>query len=215
MFAAGTETTATTLRWALLFLARYQDVQQKVAEEIISQVGSNIHPQWSDRSKLPWVEATILEIQRLSHTVPIVGREAVEDVVVLGYNIPAGTSVFGHTKAIHLDPKYFPEPEEFKPQRWLDDQNRVKRVDQFVPFGAGKFLLMIVGNSLLFRWTFVQGKRICLGESLARMEIFLFFSALFQQFHFTLAPEYKDEGIHEAITLQPRNVTVIATSRHT
>jgi len=67
-----------------------------------------------------------------------VGREAAEDAVVLGYNIPKGTTTFGHTKAIHLDPKYFPQPEEFRPERWLDEENRVKRIDQFVPFGAGE-----------------------------------------------------------------------------
>ncbi|XP_014674453.1 PREDICTED: cytochrome P450 2C25-like [Priapulus caudatus] len=116
LFGAGSETTSTTLRWALLFLVKHPDVYKKVQAEIDDVIGRGRLPSMSDKAKMTYTEATIFEIQRLGNIVPLsIPHVCTEAFELNGYNIPAETRVLGNLTAIMMDPAYFPDPERFNP----------------------------------------------------------------------------------------------------
>ncbi|XP_014673139.1 PREDICTED: cytochrome P450 2C23-like [Priapulus caudatus] len=170
LFAAGTETTATTLRWSLLYMTYYPHVAKKVQEEIDAVIGRGRLPSMKDKPNMPYTEATILELQRLAHVVPLAIPHAItkENTTLRGYQIPNGTMVFANLYAVHRDPKRFPEPDVMKPERFLDENGKLSNSEHLIPFSIG--------------W------RVCLGEMLAKMELFLFFTAFLQNFDI-LPPE--------------------------
>ncbi|XP_071511308.1 cytochrome P450 2J2-like [Diadema antillarum] len=169
-FAAGLETTSVTLSWIILYMITNQDLQQKVQAELDNVVGRGRQPTLSDRENLPFCEATILEVMRLSPILPnLVPHKTSCDVSLSGYTIPKGTIVIPNIWAVHHDSKEWINPEEFKPQRFLsDDGKTVVKSDAWMPFGVGR--------------------RECLGFQLAKMELFLFFTNLFQRFVFRIPP---------------------------
>nr|AKH03504.1 cytochrome P450 3037B1 [Paracyclopina nana] len=169
LFAAGSETTATTLSWAVLYMILYPDVQAKVYKEI-SEVLGDREPTLEDRSSLPYTDACIMEIQRLGSIAPMaVPHRALKDVEVKGYRIPKDTLVFSVLYHILRDPDYWPDPNAFKPERFLTpDGSQVIKEERFIPFGVGK--------------------RYCLGESLAKAELFIILTRLLQKFSFHSAP---------------------------
>ncbi|XP_062411737.1 cytochrome P450 2J2-like [Sardina pilchardus] len=166
LFLAGTETTATTLLWALLILIKYPDVQEKVQAEIDHVVGQSRQPSMADRANMPYTDAVIHEIQRVGHVIPLNGmRKAAEDTILGGYFIPKGTALMTILTSVLYDKSEWETPEEFNPGHFLDSEGKFRRRDAFMPFSAGK--------------------RACLGEQLARMELFLFIVSLFQKFKFS------------------------------
>ncbi|XP_062568079.1 LOW QUALITY PROTEIN: cytochrome P450 2E1-like [Saccostrea cucullata] len=163
-FGAGTETTSTTLRWALLYLIHYPQWQKILQKDIDDVIGQG-QPKMEHRNKLPRVEAFILEIQRLADIVPLnVPHAASEDFVYDGHLFPKGVFVFCVIDSVLSDPENFPEPSKFKPERFLDDSGKCQgeQKNKLIPFSIGR--------------------RICLGESLAKMELFLFFTRFLQKF---------------------------------
>ncbi|XP_022110234.1 cytochrome P450 2B2-like [Acanthaster planci] len=133
--------------------------------EIDAIVGRDHLPQMSDKPHLHFTEATILEVQRISNVVPLgVPHQAREDATVMGYTIPRGTILLPNFWALGHDPKVWPEPHLFKPEGFLDKDGQVTKKDEFTQFSVGR--------------------RMCLGEPFAKMELFLFFSGLLHQFTF-------------------------------
>ncbi|XP_048727790.2 cytochrome P450 2C15-like isoform X2 [Ostrea edulis] len=171
LFIAGTETTATTLDWALLYLIEYSDVQEKCFHEIEKEVGLNREVHMSDKPRLPYVEATILEVQRLSNILDMtLPHASTEEVIIAGHVIPKDTIVMGHLKSAHMDPAHFPQPKEFRPQRFIDDvTGKITNKDRLIPFSIGP--------------------RVCAGEALAKSELFLMFTNLIQKFKFSKTSE--------------------------
>jgi len=174
LFTAGMETTVTTLRWAVLAMIKYPHVQRKVFEEIDAAIGRDKLPAMSDRQSLPYVMATLNEIQRWGNIVPINLAHVNEtDFQLGGYNIPKMVEVVPQIAALSSNAKIFPEPEQFRPERFLEaDGKTVSKIEQFTPFSIGK--------------------RQCLGEGLARAELFLIFVHLMQQFEFRIPPGAKE-----------------------
>ncbi|KAL2089584.1 hypothetical protein ACEWY4_014272 [Coilia grayii] len=167
LFLAGTETTSTTLLWALVLLIKHPEVQDKVQSEIDSVIGQSRQPSMADKASMPYTEAVIHEIQRLGNIVPLNAlRMAEKDTTLGGFFIPKGTALMTNLTSVMFDKTEWETPEEFNPGHFLDSEGKFRRRDAFMPFSAGK--------------------RVCLGEQLARMELFLFFVGLFQKFRFSV-----------------------------
>ncbi|XP_073788345.1 cytochrome P450 2P10 isoform X4 [Danio rerio] len=166
LFVAGTETTSTTLYWGLLYMIKYPEIQAKVQQEIDAVVGSSRQPSGSDRDNMPYTNAVIHEIQRMGNIIPLnVVRTTSEDTRIEKYSIPKGTLVIGSLTSVLFDESEWETPHSFNPGHFLDAEGKFRRRDAFLPFSLGK--------------------RVCLGEQLARMELFLFFTSVLQRFTFS------------------------------
>ncbi|XP_061606415.1 cytochrome P450 2K1-like [Phyllopteryx taeniolatus] len=175
LFAAGTDTTATTLRWALLLMAKYPQIQERVHAELSSVVGSRLMDV-EDRKNLPYTNAVIHEIQRFANIVPMaIMHQTTQDVTFQGYFIEKGTSVIPLLTSALYDESEWETPNTFNPSHFLDKEGNFVKRDAFLPFSAGR--------------------RVCLGEGLARMELFLFFTSLLQRFRFTPPPGISEDEL--------------------
>uniref|UniRef100_A0A672IV38 Cytochrome P450 2K1-like n=1 Tax=Salarias fasciatus TaxID=181472 RepID=A0A672IV38_SALFA len=166
LFGAGTDTTATTLRWALLLMAKYPQIQADKVQEELSRVVGNRQVRVDDRKNLPYTDAVIHETQRLANIVPMsLPHKTSRDVTFQGFFIKKDTSVFPLLTSVLYDESKWESPHTFNPSHFLDAEGKFISSDAFLPFSAGR--------------------RACLGESLAKMELFLFFTCLLQRFRFT------------------------------
>ncbi len=143
---AGTETTATTLAWAFHEIARHPEVEEQLLAEIDSVVGRRVVT-FEDVGRLPYLRRVVDEVARL-HGVTLLMRRAIEPVEIGGVELPVGTEVAFSLYALHRDPRLFPEPDRFDPDRWLPERSRGLR-QSFLPFGAGN--RKCIGDA--FSWT--------------------------------------------------------------
>ncbi|XP_026102999.1 steroid 17-alpha-hydroxylase/17,20 lyase-like [Carassius auratus] len=196
-FGAGVETTSTTLLWTIAFLLHHPQVQERVHSELDECVGQARAPSLSDRSRLPLLDAVLCEVMRIRPVSPIlIPHVAMQDTSLGGHSVPKGTRVLVNMWAIHHDPKHWDEPEQFRPKRFLDSSGRRATPSSFLPFGAGP--------------------RVCVGESLARIELFLFASRLLQRFHFSVPPGASLPELQGrlGVVLQPQSYRVTVSPRH-
>ena len=165
MFFAGYETTSTTMKWAIAFLVNYPKYQEDIQRQI-DEVAGKQNPSLDDRPNLPLIHATIIETLRVGNVVPLaLPHVTLTDTTLCGYRVPKDTIVFPDTESVHLDPKCWDDPTAFNPYRHIDqDGNLVTNQGNFYPFGAGR--------------------RVCAGEALAKVELFLFLSWMLQKFTF-------------------------------
>ncbi|XP_035660928.1 cytochrome P450 2D4-like [Branchiostoma floridae] len=194
LFLAGTDTTANTLLWSLLYMTLNPDIQNKVHEELDAVLGV---PALSHRSQLPYVNACLLETLRIRTILPFAVPHATTKAVrTQGFDIPRGTQVLPNLYSLHMDPAFWPDPDRFDPGRFLDAEgNLINKPQSFMPFSGGR--------------------RVCLGEQLARMELFLFFSTLLQSFNFKTpegAPAPNTDGVL-GLTLVPHPFQLCAMPR--
>uniref|UniRef100_A0A8C3BM35 CP2J2 protein n=1 Tax=Cairina moschata TaxID=8855 RepID=A0A8C3BM35_CAIMO len=191
---AGTETTSTTIRWALLYMAIYPEIQARVQAEIDAVIGQSRQPALEDRSKMPYTNAVIHEVQRKSNIIPFnVPRLTVKDTVVAGFLVPKGTVLIPNLTSVMFDKEEWETPNTFNPEHFLKDGQFQKR-EAFMPFSIGK--------------------RACLGELLARTELFLFFTTLLQKFTIQAPPDTTLSLQFElGITLAPRPYKICAMPR--
>lgn len=192
MFLSGAETTSTTILWCMALLVRYPEVQKKVEKERKERIGNRI-PNSKDRGNLPYLEAMIQETLRISSITPLgAPHKAMCDTSVNGHNVPAGTQVLINHWAFHHDEREWDQPEVFKPERFLDvNGNFIHGLKKsYLPFGAGR--------------------RVCIGEALGKLELFLFLSNILYRYEILPAPgeEMPDlEGVLGAVlSVRPYNI---------
>ncbi|XP_034297857.1 cytochrome P450 2J5-like isoform X1 [Pantherophis guttatus] len=172
-FTAGTDTTLATLMWALLLLTNHPDIQDKVQKEIEDVFGSSGSISYQDRKKLPYTNAVIHEMQRVKYILLYgIPRQSTKDVTMRGYHIPKGTIIVPDLHSVLLDPEQWETPEKFNPNHFLDKDGKFIDREEFLPFG--------------------MGLRVCVGQQLARIEVFIFLTSLLRAFSFRLP-----EGVKE------------------
>ncbi|XP_057633325.1 cytochrome P450 2C26-like isoform X2 [Chionomys nivalis] len=173
LFVGGTDTLKSTMRFALLLLLKHPHVTAKVQEEIGRVVGRQRSPCLQDRKQMPYTDAVIHEVQRFIDIAPNnLPHEVTCDVKFRNYLIPKGTTILTSLSSVLHDSNEFPNPETFDPGHFLDAKGNFKKSDYFIPFSTGK--------------------RMCLGESLARMELFLFLTTILQNFKLKSLVPLKD-----------------------
>ncbi|NXC49408.1 CP1A5 protein, partial [Penelope pileata] len=170
IFGAGFDTVTNTLSWSLMYLVTYPDVQKRIQAELDQTIGHERTPRLSDRGMLPYTEAFILEVFRHSSFMPFtIPHSTTRDTVLNGYYIPKDHCVFINQWQVNHDEKLWKDPEIFNPERFLNAEGtEVNKVD------AEKVMV------------FGLGKRRCIGETIARWEVFLFLSTLLQQLEFSI-----------------------------
>ena len=181
LYLASHETMALTLTWSWYLLSQHKRVEDKLVREWQRVLADKI-PSADDIAHLPYTSSVIAESMRLFPPVYVVGREATTDLELGGYRVKRGYTVLMSQWVNHRDPAYFPDPEEFRPERW--ENGLAKRIPKFAyyPFGGGP--------------------RICVGNSFALMEAAIILAAVGQRYRFTLDPEAVIE-IKPQITLMP------------
>jgi len=171
LWLAGQETTSNTIAWAVIYLMENFYAQEKLQQEFDKVIGSDRLITLDDRPQLNYLNAVVAETQRYCNLVPLnVPHRTIKDVVIHGYTIPANTTIIHHIGTVLKDERYFSEPEKFKPERFLDKNGKFFQPPELMPFGVGK--------------------RSCLGEGLARLELFLFIGNMFNQLEITRDPAH-------------------------
>ncbi|XP_061626767.1 cytochrome P450 2U1 [Phyllopteryx taeniolatus] len=196
LFIAGTDTTTNSLLWIILYMVVHPHVQDKVQAEVDEVVGRGRVPSLTDRGRLPFTEATIMEVQRLTAVVPLgIPHMASKTTDFRGFTIPQGTVLLPNLWSVHRDPAAWEQPDSFRPERFLDDEGKLARKECFMPFGIGR--------------------RVCMGEQLAKMELFLMVTGLLQAFTFRLPAGASPPPMHGrfGLTLAPCPFVVCASPR--
>uniref|UniRef100_A0A8C0GDY9 unspecific monooxygenase n=1 Tax=Chelonoidis abingdonii TaxID=106734 RepID=A0A8C0GDY9_CHEAB len=161
LFVGGTGTTSITMKFGLLILLKYPEIEEKIHKEINCVIGQRRSPCMVDQSQMPYTDAVVHEIQRVIALVPLgVSRAVARDVHLKQYVIPKGTTIFPALKSVLYNSREFPNPEQFNLRHFLDENDAFKKSDFFMPFSVGK--------------------RICVGEGLARVELFLVLTTILQ-----------------------------------
>ncbi|XP_036902925.1 cytochrome P450 1A1-like [Sturnira hondurensis] len=168
LFGAGFDTVTTAISWSLLYLVTRPNVQKKIQEELDRVVGRARRPRLSDRPQLSYLEAFILETFRHSSFIPFtIPHSTTRDTSLRGFYIPKGRCVFVNQWQINHDQKLWDNPFEFRPERFLTPTGTINKAlsEQVIIFGLGK--------------------RRCIGETIGRLEVFLFLATLLQQLEFS------------------------------
>jgi cytochrome P450 len=187
---AGHETTANAMSWFWYLLSTNPDSRDRMLDEI-DQALHGRRPTAADLTRLPWTTACLQESQRYYSAVWMIAREAVEDDVIDGHHIRRGTTVLVPIHHIHHDERWWPDPERFDPARFLGAHERPRSA--YLPFGGGR--------------------RICIGQSFALMEMVLMAAILSQRFTFDVVPDHPVE-LEATLTLRPKHgVHVVANQR--
>nr|XP_034373322.1 cytochrome P450 2D10 [Arvicanthis niloticus] len=196
LFSAGMVTTSITLSWALLLMILHPHVQRRVQQEIDEVIGQVRHPEMADQARMPYTNAVIHEVQRFADISPLnLPRITSRDIEVQDFLIPKGTILINNLSSVLKDETVWEKPLHFHPEHFLDAQGHFVKHEAFMPFSAGR--------------------RACLGEPLARMELFLFFTCLLQRFSFlvpTGQPRPSDHGTF-AVPVAPTPYKLCAVLR--
>lgn len=181
---AGHETTANALSWMWWQLSEHPEAYDRMLAEV-DDVLEGRTPTIADLPRLPWTQACFEESMRRYPAVWIIPRTAREDDMIGGHRISAGTNIMIPVRQIHHDPRWWPDPERYDPERFLpgaDDGDRPRCA--YLPFGGGR--------------------RVCIGRSFALMEAVLITAMLAQRVRFELVPG-ADVRPESTFTLRPRD----------
>lgn len=183
LYLAGHETTALVLTWSWYLLATHPEAEAKLVAEWQS-VLSGRPPAANDLPRLAYTDAVIHEAMRIYPPVYLIGREATQELELGGYRVKKGDTVIMSQWVSHRDPRYFPDPETFRPERWLDGLARRLPKYAYYPFGGGP--------------------RVCIGNTFALMEAAIVLATVGQKYRFTVERDSPPE-LDPQITLLPKS----------
>ncbi|XP_050399178.1 cytochrome P450 1A1 isoform X1 [Patella vulgata] len=205
LILAGTDTTSTALTCLLLLFLHYPDVQERMYEEISSVVDIDRPPRLTDRSALPYCEAVLLELLRYISHVPLsVPHYTMQETTINGKRVPADLTVYINLWALHHDENIWEDPWTFNPDRFIDENGRL-----LGPGHQKRRRLMVFG----------AGRRVCLGETLAKNRLFLFATSLVQKLTFSVIdretlPSCDPRTFEMGLVLHPKPFQLILNSRN-
>ncbi|XP_067950308.1 cytochrome P450 2B9-like [Watersipora subatra] len=195
LYSAGYESTANVLAWALLYICLHPEKQKRVQSEIDSAIGIDRCVTLKDRLMLPYTDAVLLETLRKANIAPIAAPHTLQkDLIIDGKLVPAGADVLLNMTSVLYDETVFEEPDEFKPERYLTGDIALKK-QRTIPFS--------------------MGRRMCAGEGLAKMEIFMFFVTFLQRYNISLPKDstVTDQPISNGQGNLPPPFQIIFTAR--
>ncbi|SHM38714.1 cytochrome P450 [Cryptosporangium aurantiacum] len=187
LMLAGHETTALALTWAFWLLSRHPGEAAALRESLTDALGDR-EPGYGDLRELHRAYAVVAETLRLFPPAWILEREAEQDLTLGEWTAPAGSTVLASQFVLHRDPRFWPSPDAFRPERWLDADGRFSEENPGVPRGSW--------------YPFGAGTRICIGESFAWTEAVLVLAVLARRWSLRVDPEHR-MALHAAITLRP------------
>jgi cytochrome P450 len=182
LFLAGHETTAQALTWSWYLLSQNPECERKMHEEIQRVLGDR-EPSFEDLPQLRYTEMVLAESMRLYPPAWGVGRKAIEACEIGGYELPKGGVVIMSPYVMHRDPRWFPEPDRFDPERWIPEARDARPKFSYFPFGGGS--------------------RLCIGERFAWMEGTLMLATIAQKWRLRLVPGHRVETL-PLITLRSK-----------
>ena len=181
LFLAGHETTAAALIWSWYLLSQNPSAEAKFHEELDRVLAGRL-PTFDDLERLKYTEALFAETLRLYPPAWAIGRRALTDYDVGGVRIRKGQILVVSPYVVHRDPRWFPDPLKFSPERWMEERQDRPRFSYF-PFGGGT--------------------RVCIGERFARAEGVLLLATIGQKWKLSLTPGHKVET-YATITLRSK-----------
>lgn len=192
IFLAGHETTALTLSWTWYLLAQNPAVEEKFHAELDEVLGGRL-PAMEDLQRLKYADMIVREAMRLYPPAYGLGREAVEECEIGGFRVPRKTQIFMFQWVTQRDPRFFPEPDAFHPERWTEEFTNSLPKYAYFPFGGGP--------------------RFCIGNTFATMEIMLVLATIGQRFRLPLTPNHP-VSILPAMSLRPKDgIQVVVENR--
>ena len=183
LFLAGHETTALTLSWTWYLLGRNPAAAARLHEELDGVLGGR-EPGVADLERLPYLNAVISEVLRMYPPAYIMARTSIAPSSIGGYEFPTGSTIMVSQWVMHRDPRYYDDPDTFRPERWLDGLAGRLPAGAYFPFG--------------------DGPRRCIGQGFALLESALVIASLAQRFRFELEPGMT-VAPEPLVTLRPRN----------
>lgn len=187
LFIAGSQTTSTTLDFALMMMILRPELQEKLQKQLDDAFDKNVPIDYSQKWRVPFAEAVILEVMRFFLITPIIGpRRTLENTVIDSYSIPKNTTVLINLQSLHHDKVYWKDPEVFRPDRFINEAGELINHDYIIPFG--------------------MGRRRCPGEVLARNCLYTFFAEIVRNFKITLHPNSQTPSLipQPGIVLSPQ-----------
>ncbi|XP_010142523.1 PREDICTED: cytochrome P450 4V2 [Buceros rhinoceros silvestris] len=180
----GHDTTAAAMNWVLYLLGHNPEAQKKVHEELDEVFGDTEHPvTMDDLKKLQYLECVVKEALRIFPSVPMFGRTLNDDCCINGYEVPKGTNIIVLTYALHRDPEIFPDPEEFRPERFFPENSKGRHPYAYVPFSAGP--------------------RNCIGQRFAQMEEKVLLAHILRRFWVDSSQKREELGLSGELILRP------------
>ncbi|XP_070613698.1 cytochrome P450 4V2 [Erythrolamprus reginae] len=180
----GHDTTSAALSWAIYLLASHPEIQRKVHTELDEVFGdADHHTTMDDLKKLQYLECVIKESLRLFPSVPLFARTLNEECYIRGHKIPKGTDVLILPYALHRDPDNFPEPEEFRPERFFPENSAGRHPYSYIPFSAGP--------------------RNCIGQRFALLEEKTILATILRHFWIETEQKREEVGMSAELILRP------------
>ncbi|MCW3053408.1 MAG: Cytochrome, partial [Chthonomonadales bacterium] len=190
---AGHETTANALTWTWYLLSQHPEIERKLHAEL-DRVLAGRQPTDADVTNLPYTRQVLAESMRCYPPAWVVGRRVIADYQIGEVTLPAGSICMISQYVTHHDPRWYPDPMRFDPDRWTPEAQEQRPKFAYYPFGSGP--------------------RVCIGEGFAWMEGILLIATLAQRWRMRLVPEQKI-ALQPVVTLRPRYGMQMTLERRT